>query len=183
MEIVKQNTNSLDEIKSCVDNAFIDKIKECLKSIKEVHQILIRYTTNKNNKKLQMEIEYTKLMLNLVVPLLNAFISDQEIEEFKKDITQKIDYFKKMFEQLRIQFQDFNTNYFSDEEKYLFLRNYDILNKMDAFGKTKCGLNFLRFLFYYLNKLENKVVEIYLKDFNLNSEDLSKYAYKVRFKK
>jgi hypothetical protein len=114
-----------------------------------------------------------------MIPLLNSFITEDEIEEFKNRICTKIEFFKNVFILLREEFKNANTKHFSQEEEYLFLRNYEILLQRETFIKTKSGLTFLRFLLYYFQKLEDKVNEIFIKDFCLSKEEIVKYAYKV----
>ena len=180
MEADKTATGSLDVIYYSVDDTFVDKIKECLKSIKEMNEILIRYKQTKSDIKLNLEIEYTKIMINLIIPLLNTFITEEDIEDYKKQISIKIEYFKSVMEALRKRFNCLNPKYFCREEEYLFLRNFEILVKTEDFFKTKSGLTFLRFLLYYIQKLEIKINYIYAKNFCLTDEELLKYAFKVK---
>jgi hypothetical protein len=172
---------SLDVPQYFIDDSFIDKIKECLKAIHHINYILARFKHTSKNQKLLIEIEYTKLMINLLIPLLNSFITEDEIEEFKNRICTKIEFFKNVFILLREEFKNAKTKHFSQDEEYLFLRNYEILLQRESLIKTKSGLSFLRFLLYYIQKLEDKVNEIFIKDFRLSKEEIVKYAYKVLF--
>ena len=179
MEADKTTTGSLDVIYYSVDDTFVDKIKECLKSIKEMNAILNRYKQTKFDIKINIEIEYTRLIINLIIPLLNTFITE-DIDNYKIHILKQIEYFKIVIEALRKRFKCLNSKYFSIEEEYLFLRNFEIMLKSDDFLKTKSGLTFLRFLLYYTQKLEIKIKEINAKDFCLTNDELLKYAYKVK---
>ena len=161
-----------------VDETFDDKIKECLKSIKAINFILIRFKPSNKNYKLHLEIEYTKVMITMIFPILNSFISEVTIEDYKKKILLQIENLKIFIETLRTKFNLLNTKYFSEEETFLFLRNFEILLKSEAFIKTKTGLTFLRYLLYYIQKLENNVIEIHNKDFYLTNEEILKYSFK-----
>ena len=180
---MENNTDSLiimqQTVQYSIEDTFIDKIKECLKSLKAIDLILMRYNSSKRNVRLNLEIEYTKIMISMIIPILNAFISDLNIEEYKKKILILIENFKNLIDVLDIKYKLLKTQYFCTQEKYLFIRNFDLLLKSKVFLKTKSGLTFLRFLIYYIQKLEDKLTEIYIKDFDLTRNELIKYSYKV----
>jgi hypothetical protein len=113
-----------------------------------------------------------------MIPLLHTFITDDDVEEYKKRISAQIEFFKNVIDRLKDQFKNVKNKHFTSEEKYLFLRNLETVLKRDNFNKTKSGLTFLRYLLYYIQKLETKVNEIYIKDFCLSKAEIVKYAYK-----
>jgi hypothetical protein len=176
--ISKMETNIKQQLVS-IEDSFVYQVKECIKTLHAIKNILARIKKSKKNSKTELEAEYTKLMISIIVPLLNSFLSEEHFEEFKKFISLKVEYFNQFFAVLRKKYAYLKTNYFDDEEKYLFLRNFDALLRLEKLTMTKSGSVFLRFFLYYLQKLENKVTEVYIKDFELSKEDLAKYAYKV----
>ena len=176
---ISEQITSLKAFNYSIEDTFVDKIKDCFKSIKAINSILTRFNPTFKNIKLQIEIEYSKIMISMIIPILNSLLMRDKIENYKKKIKSYRENFKDIFESLKKKFNKVKSKYFNDEEKYLFLRNFEILLKTTNFHMTKLGLTFIRYLLYYIQKLENKVNEIYIKNFNLDSDEIMKYSYKV----
>jgi len=165
-----------------VSDCYRLELRNCIQVISECFNLLKNYWyfNTLNYDVLSLEIEYSTFLLKYLNVLLNTL---EAKKSNKKDILNLREYLLNEFTRLKIKYRSSNIlNYFSEDDLSLLLRNIKFFIEVKRIFETKMGLVYLRYLYFYLNKLKADLAIYDKKNFIFkNKIDIFKYSFRVYF--
>jgi hypothetical protein len=165
-----------------VSDCYKFELNNCIQAISECNNTLKNYWkfNSLNIDVLSLEIEYSTFLLKY----LNALLHTLESKKCNiKDILSLRGYLLNEFTRLKNKYKSSNClNYFSEDDLSLLLRNIKFFIECKRMFETKMGLVYLRYLYFYLNKLKSELSVYETNNFIfINKFEIFKYSFRVFF--
>ena len=144
------------------------EINKCLTTTKSLKKQIKLNLFEKNE--LELELDFSLLISKFLRIILKQLLSQKDNEINSNPFIELFDMLTKKHP---------HSQYFKNIHKKIYLKNFNLVKKTYNLPFTKLGLTYMRYLNYYLIKLNNKLY-IILSHKSINCLYLTKFAFNVR---